>query len=141
MRPSAEHGFTLIEVVVSMLILGLMSVMVMPVFLTGRMSVGRSGRRATAADAVHRVAEELKGYVTAETSLVNGPGTGIDGWFLPGDRSGRRALERGAHDLDPAMWAGPLVPYQGAISYEVTVRDTPSGPQPDVSFRVSWAEP
>lgn len=136
-----RRGTTLVEVVVSTLLIGMMTAMCMPVFLTGRMSVGRADRRAAAADAVHGVAEALKGYVTADLSLANGPGTGFDGWSLPGDLSGRRALESGDHALDSAMWAAPLASYGGVLSYSVAIRATPSGPQPDVSFRVSWVEP
>lgn len=136
-----RSGSTLVEVIIAMLLIGLMSAMCMPAFLTGRMSEGRSDRRVAAADAVRCLAEELKGYVAADPSLANGPGTGIDGWVLPGDRSGMRALESGTHTLDPVLWAGPLAPFGGRLSYTVTVRATPSGPQPDVAFLVSWQEP
>lgn len=136
-----ELGSSLIEVVISMLLIGMMSAMVMPVFLSGRMSGGRSTRRVAAADAIRRVEEELRGYVTADRSVAGGPGTGPDGWSLPGDRSGRWALAPGQHALDSAVWAAALVPYQGEVSYTVSVRFTPSGPQPDVVFRAFWAEP
>lgn len=136
-----RRGHTIIEVVVAMLLIAIMSALALPSFLTGQMSVGRSERRDAAADAVHRLSEELKSYVTADRTLVNGSGAGPDGWSLPGDRSGNWALAPGAHDLDPALWAGPLAAYRGALSYTVAVRATPSGPEPSVSFQVSWQEP
>lgn len=140
-RRSAQGGFTLVEVVVSMLLLGLITAMCIPAFLTGRKADGRAERRTAASGAIRRVAEELKGYVTADPSLANGPGTGVDGWNLPGDQSGRRALEAGEHPLNPALWADSLAPFSGRLSYTVSLRATPSGPQPDVTFLVSWEEP
>jgi len=141
---ASRAGFTLLEVVVAMLLIGIMSVMCMPAFLTGRMADGRANRSVAAADAVRRLAEELKLYVTADPALANGPGTGVDGWFLPGDTSGLRALESGVHNLDlahQASWAAPIAPLGGALSYTVAVRSTPAGPQPTVTFLVSWQEP
>jgi hypothetical protein len=57
--------------------------------------------------------------------------------------SGLAALQGGHHALSSALWLAPLSPkpYVGAISYDVTDRMTPSGPEPDVSFSVSWTEP
>lgn len=136
-----RRGHTLVEVVISMLLIAIMSALALPSFLTGRMSAGRSERREAAADDMHRLSEELKGYVTADRTLVNGSGTGPDGWSLPGDRSGKWALAPGTHDLAPTVWAAPLVAYQGALSYTVAIRATPSGPEPRVSFNVSWREP
>lgn len=136
-----DRGHTLIEVVVSMLLIAVMAALSMPAFLTGRMSEGRSQRRDAAADAVQRLSQELKNYVTADRSIVNGPGAGADGWSLPGDRSNTWALAAGQHDLDPALWAAALTPFQGTISYAVTVRATPSGPEPTVTFQVGWQEP
>lgn len=124
-----------------MLLIGIVSALSLPSFLSGSMSVGRFERRTAAVDAARRVAEELKQYVTADRSLVNGPGAGLDGWSLPGDLSGSWALAEGSHPLDSAVWAAPLAAYGGTLSYTVAVRNTPSGPQPDVTFRVDWAEP
>lgn len=124
-----------------MLLIGQMTAMCMPVFLTERAAAGLTERRAAAADAVRRLAEELSPYVTADPALAAGPGKGFDGWSLPGDLSGKRALEAGEHGLDPAAWSAALIPYGGVLSYTVAVRETPSGPQPDVSFRVTWEEP
>lgn len=135
------RGHTLIEVVVSMLLISVMAALSMPAFVTGRMAEGRSQRRDAAADAVQRLSEELKNYVTADRTIVDGPGTGADGWSLPGDLSRNWALAPGQHALDPAQWAAALTPFQGSISYTVTVRNTPSGPEPSVAFRVGWEEP
>lgn len=140
-RRPASRGHTLVEVVISMLLIALVFSLSMPAFLTGKMAIGRSERRDAAADAIHRLSEELKEFVTADRTIVDGPGTGSDGWSLPGDRSGTWALAPGTHDLEPATWAAALMPYQGTLSYMVTIRATPSGPEPNVSFRVAWTEP
>ena len=62
---------------------------------------------------------------------------------MPGDASGLAALEGGHHALSAALWLQPLEPkpYLGAISYDVTSRMTPLGPEPDVRFAISWTEP
>lgn len=106
--------------------------------LTSRMSVGRVDREVAAAAAVRQVSEALKAYVTAERSLVHGPGVGADGWTLPGDRSMLSAFTDGHHELDAAQWAPALADAGGRLSYDVATRSTPSGPQPDVTFTVSW---
>lgn len=136
-----RRGTSLVEVVVAMLIVGLLSALCMPIFLTGRLSEGRAERRAAAADVAHRLSEELKAYVTADPSLAPGPGGGVDGWSLPGDTSGRRALAAGPHPLNSALWAGRLAEFRPNISYTVEVRRSPSGPQPDVVIQVEWQEP
>ena len=138
-RPDA--GFTLVEVVISMLLVAIMTVSFMPILLTGTMTRGRIDRRSAAASSIRRASETLKAFVTADRALARGPGTGADGWSLVGDLSGRSALEAGHHDLEPTLWSSELATVGGAVSYDVTVRDTPSGPQPTVSFSVSWVEP
>ena len=131
-------GTTLIEIVISSLILGLACAAVMPVFLTSSISVARVDRRQAAVDSIRRLTEELKGYVAADRSSITGPGAGSSGWDLPGDKSGKWALEGGRHELDPKMWCAFLADCGGTMSYTVTVRATPSGPQPDVSVTVDW---
>jgi len=131
-------GTTLIEIIISLLILGMACAAVMPVFFTSSISAARVDRRQAAVDSVRRLTEELKGYVAADHNDITGPGVGTGGWDLPGDRSGKWALEGGRHELDPKMWCAFLTVCGGTISYTVTVRNTPSGPQPDVSVTVDW---
>ena len=139
-RPS-EQGYTLVEVVIATLIIAMMAGPMMSVALTGRMSVGRTDRRVAAAASVRRLSETLKAFVTADRTLALGPGSGADGWTLPGDDSGAYALAAGHHALQVSQWAPALAAYQGAIAYDVAVRSTPSGPQPDVTFSIAWSEP
>ncbi|MFI5344809.1 MAG: prepilin-type N-terminal cleavage/methylation domain-containing protein [Elusimicrobiota bacterium] len=138
-----ERGSSLVEVVISILLLALMATPIMSVALSGHMAAGRADRRVAAAAAVRRVSEHLKAYVTADRTVARGPGDGEDGWHLPGDGSvARGALDPGHHELDPGLWLpSTLKPYSGTISYDVTRRMTPSGLEPDVSFSVSWNEP
>jgi hypothetical protein len=138
---SDSRGSSLIEVVVSLLLLAMMTAPIMSAALGAQVFSGRSDRRLAAAAAVHRLSEHLKPYVTADRTAARGPGQGPDGWTLPGDESRLAALESGHHDLQAAQWASALAPYSGNISYDVVVRDTPSGPEPDVRFTVTWVEP
>lgn len=140
-RASPEAGFTLVEVIVSVLLVAIMATSFMSIALTSRTDRGRLARRAAADASVRRVAESLSAYVTADRTLARGPGSGFDGWTLPGDSSGLRALDAGHHPLDPSAWAPALEEAGGTIAYDVTVRATPSGPQPTVAFRVDWSEP
>lgn len=125
----------------SVLLVGIMAMSFMSIALTGRMSRGRIQHRAAAAASIRRVSESLKSFVTADQSLARGPGNGVDGWSLPGDFSSLTALDAGVHPLSVATWAPELEPLAGEISYVVAVRNTDSGPQPTVSFNVSWVEP
>ena len=140
-RAASQAGFTLVEVIVSVLLIAIMSTSFMSIALTSRSDRGRIARRAAADAAIRRVAETLNSYVTADRTLANGPGAGADGWRLPGDASGLRALDAGHHPLDAAAWAPALSEAGGEIAYDVTVRTTPSGPQPTATFSVTWSEP
>jgi len=131
-------GTTLMEIVIAVLVLGMTAAAVMPVFLTSAMSTKRVDRRQAAVDCIRRLTEELKGYVAADHINVTGPGGGTNGWYLPGDTSGKWALQEGAHSLDPRVWCPSLADCAVAVSYTVTVRYTMSGPQPDVSVTVDW---
>lgn len=136
-----ERGASLVEVVISMLLLAMMTAPIMSTVLTGSLSSKRADRRLSAASSVRAVSENLKAYVTADPSLVQGAGAGPDGWTLPGDRSNLYALAPGHHELDPVRWAPGLNGFGATISYDVTVRTTNSGPEPDVVFNVAWTEP
>jgi len=138
-----RRGQTLIEVVIAILLLAMMTVPIMAAALSGRRLTERTTRRLQAAGHARRVAESLKAFVVADQALVSGPGDGPGGWSLPGDASGLSALAAGHHTLSPAMWLADLAaaPLNGTISYDVTVRMTPQGPQPDVAFDVRWTEP
>lgn len=139
LRP--PRGFTLIEVVVAMLLTLVMATGVLSALVTARMSVGRTQRRAAAAQAVRRLAETLKAYQTADTTLVPGPGGWPNGWGLPGDSCGCAAFQPGVHALNASVWAPDLATVGGNISYTVAETSTPLGPQPTTSFSVTWKEP
>lgn len=138
---AANAGFSLVEVVVSMLLIGIMAASFMSIALTGKMSSGRVQRRVAAAAAIRQTSEALKSFVTADRSLARGPGVGVDGWRLAGDQSGLYALDAGHHTLDAAVWAPDLAAAGGTIAYDVTVHAAPLGPQPTAEFSVTWDEP
>jgi type II secretory pathway pseudopilin PulG len=142
LKKTRRDGQTLIEVIVAGLLLGMMTIPIMAAALGGRQLTAKTSRRLQAAADLRHAAEALKAYVVADTTLVSGPGTGGGGWVLPGDTSGLKALAAGHHVLLPATWLPDLAvpPYNGTISYDVAVRSTPQGPQPDVVFNVQWAD-
>lgn len=142
MKRTRRGGQTLIEVVIASLLLVMMTIPIMAAALSGRQMTARTTRRLQAAGHARHAAEALKAFVVADATLVSGPGAGSDGWVLSGDASGLNALAAGHHDLSPAEWLPDLAasPYNGTISYDVTVRLTPQGPQPDVVFNVQWAD-
>lgn len=141
-RPRGRGGQTLIEVVIATLLLAMMTVPIMAAAFGGRRMSARTTRRMQASSRARHVSEALKAFVVADRTLAAGPGTGSDGWTLSGDASGLPALAAGHHELAPAEWLPDLAapPVSGTISYDVTVRLTPQGPQPDVVFNVRWAD-
>lgn len=139
---SASRGQALIEVLIASLLLMMLIGPIMAAALSGRQLTARTTRRLQAAAAARHASEALKSFVVADETLVPGPGRGIGGWKLPGDSGGLSALAAGRHVLSPDAWLPDLAapPYNGSISYDVTVRMTPQGPQPDVVFSVQWTE-
>lgn len=136
-------GYTLIEVVIASLLLMMMTIPIMTAAFSGRQLTAKTTHRQVVAAAVQQAAEELKAYVVADQTLAKGPGDGPTGWLLPGDQSGLTALAAGHHELSPSVYLPSLAaaPYDGTLSYDVTVRATPQGPQPDVTFNAKWSEP
>lgn len=137
---SSRRGSSLIEVIIATLLLAMMTVPIMAVTLTGGALTGKTERRLYASTAAARLAETLKAYVVADTTLIAGPN---GDWALPGDSSGLNALEAGHHDLSPEIWVPELAgaPYFATVAYDVSVRQTPQGPLPDVSFDIRWNDP
>lgn len=135
-----RRGATLVEVVISILLVAMMTGPIMSTVLSASMAQKRSEHRVAAAAAARGLSERLKAFVTADRSLANGPGVGRDGWSLPGDGTEAYALAPGTHRLDAGVWAPGLKDCGGSISYSVAVRDTPSGPEPDVRMNVSWED-
>lgn len=138
-----SRGSTLIEVVISILIVAVVTMSVFSVALVGRQSKGRATRRAAAAFAQRRLLEELKNYITADIEAVPGPGAFPNGWGLPGDHCGCWALTAGTHRLDADVWLPQLAgrPYNGVISYLVTTEAVSVGDLPTVTASVAWDEP
>ena len=142
-----EGGYTLIEVVISILLTAIIVASVMSVALSSKSSSVKSDRKIIANEASRALTAMLKGYVTADynQSAVRGPGTGAGGWKLPGDSS-PYALDCGAHNnitgILPAWFAG--APYNATISYNVSNSGGPTcvpGSPPKVDVTVTWSEP
>ena len=142
MKKTRRGGQSLVEVIIATLLIAMMTIPIMTAAMGGHQLTGKTSRRLQAAADARQAAEALKAYVVADTTIVSGPGIGTGGWALPGDASGLNALAAGHHDLNPATWLAGLSapPFNGTISYDVTVRSTPQGPQPDVTFNLQWTE-
>ena len=123
-----KHGFTLVEVIISALILALSVGGVLFIFSTEKGVVARTGRRIQAMDFARQTLEELKDEVGADTWPTGGR-LGIVGVATP--------------DLLPAGDFKDV--FNGSRSYTVTDMDPNlSGGDPDyksATVTVSWTEP
>lgn len=140
MRRKRCGGQSLIEVIISCGLVMIITIPIMAAALGGHQLTGNTSNRLQAAADARHLSEALKAYVVADTSIVVGPSGAagaVNGWVLPGDSSGLYALAVGTHTLDPATWLPGL---NGTISYTVATRQTPQGPQADVSFNVQWVD-
>ncbi|MFI5350615.1 MAG: type II secretion system protein [Elusimicrobiota bacterium] len=150
MESRRRSGQSLIEVIVACLLVALITIPIVAAALSGHQLTAKASARLQAAADVRRVSEALKAYVVADKTLYlidpryKGPGSGISGWALPGDNNsiGLNALDQGHHPLDASTWLPGLdgPPHNGTISYDVTVRSTPQGDQPDVVFNIAWTD-
>lgn len=139
----SERGTTLVEVLISVLLIAIVAGATFSVGLVARQNAGKRFRKLAAARASQKVLEALKSYVVADTAIIPGPGAAPNGWGLPGDSCGCYALAGGRHELDPSLWLPELAaaPYGGTIAYEVALRPSATGPIPDVRLDIDWSEP
>jgi len=154
----ATKGFTLIEVVVSVLITAVLVSSVFSVSLTSKRSNVRADRRLIAAQATRSLTSTLQSFVTADYTsgqvvgagaVVLGPSAGVNGtWALNSDTNGSGyALSDGSHTLQnvapqymPSWMAAP--PYNGQIIYYVQHMGGAADEQtPWVNVTVTWTEP
>lgn len=138
-----NRGFSLIEVMIGTLLMGLVATSVFGVALSTSQNSGRIGRKTAASLVGRKIMEQLKNYVTADTIGTTGPGAAPNGWGFPGDDCACYAFSTGTHNLDATLWlpelAGP--PYNAKLSYTVTNAATGNGNQPTVSLNIGWNAP
>lgn len=81
MIPKSSRAFSLLEIVIAMLIIGLVVAGLFGLFVTSHGFIGNAGRRLQAIQYARRVAETLKVYVSADPNTPAGAGT-VDGHAL-----------------------------------------------------------
>ena len=140
---SSTRGTTLVEVVIGIMLVAVIGLSLMSIALTSRRNTGRIDRKTAAAMAGKKILDNLKNYVTSDTSASTGPGIGAGGWTFPGDGCACYAFADGAHALDAASWLPALAgaPYNASVGYTVTSAVTVNGKQPTVALSIKWTEP
>jgi hypothetical protein len=137
-RLRGRRGATIVEVIMSVLLVASIAVVCATVSITGRANEYRLRKRVAAGLAAQRLLEELKGYVTADVDAAPGPGGPPNGWGLPGDLCGEcEALRPGRHRIDAGVWMPELAQSTGTLSYVVSLS---SADQPTVELEVSWRD-
>ena len=153
MKNRRRSGQSLIEVIIATLLVAMITIPIMAAAFSGHQLTAKASNKLQAAADVRRLSEALKAYVVAcpykalpsactPDATYPGPAGGINSWAVPGDTSGKNAFDEGPHSLDKATWLPGLdaPQYNGAISYNVTIRQTPQGREPTVTFNVSWTD-
>ncbi len=150
-RLAARKGFTLIEVVVSMLLSAVMISAVFSVALSSKQTSARSDRRLAAAQAAQSMMQRLKNYVTSDPASIAilgpTPRPGAASWYLNNPPSvvdslgDVYALQPGTHiitgtatDVIPTA----LAAYGGKVTYVVAA--APNS-QLTITVSASWNEP
>lgn len=155
-----QNGYTLIEVVISMLLTAVMVSSVMSVALTAKRGEARNERKLVANQASRQLTASLKNYVTADsaTTTISGPGTGTNKWGMTSAAGSGQvkddcgsgvscaanscyALQAGSHTLCGFLpsWF-EAAPYSAKIIYFVSYPGGASSP-PQVNLTVDWTEP
>lgn len=140
--PGAASGFTLVEVVISILLVAVIATSIFAVVLTVRSDTLKSDVKIQAVSAANLVLDKLGNYVTASLEAGRGPNTlcAANTWALPlpgvacGD--GTYALASGVHDVSGYLPSNLTAPPYG-MSMKYTVTDMGPGGQPDSRFRVT----
>jgi type II secretory pathway pseudopilin PulG len=159
-----RDGYTIIEVIVSIMLTAVMVSAVFSVALTTKTGGGKADRKLLAGQAERSLTAALRSYVTADTANTAIPGpnaaantggaTGAAGWSIhtaavqtDSMGVGTYALAVGTHILacpaaagaDAACFLAKALrnpPFNGTIQYVVA-----AGSPPQVTVTVNWTEP
>ena len=148
----SSGGYTLIEVVVSLLLTAVLVSSILSVTLSSKKGSGKAERKLIANQLSRDLTSRLKAYVTADptTAIIPGPGTGANSWSMTSgsivDSCGNcYALSPGSHTLGnflPAWFAA--APYNAQATYFVDYPQPYSvanGTVPWVNVTISWTDP
>ena len=134
-------GYTLVETMISVLLVSIVVTSVFSLVLTARISAKKTDRRGQAVFYVRRTMEALKVFVTADTSV---PGPGVGGsWRLSGDTHTGWALDPLTHNV--SSWL-PIEfcaadPSNCSLTYTVTDVSCASPPcHKSVQVSIVWQE-
>jgi prepilin-type N-terminal cleavage/methylation domain-containing protein len=115
-----KKGFTLVEIMVSLVILSLLASGMLSVFVSSRKLVSRSKRRLYATEIARREIDSRRDRIRADT------------WCLTG----------GANFLDPtATWSNCASAAYPGFTVECRVEGIPGRDYRKLSVRVRWNEP
>lgn len=135
----AKAGYTLLEIMISVLITSIMVTSVMTVALTAKQGGGKADRKMIAAEAVRELQSRLRNYARDQTGDTNGIAAPGGSWMMPGDSCGgcTYAMQPGTHTITGILpgWF-EAAPYSGTLKYIVQ-----AGSPPRVEFAVDWVDP
>ncbi|MBI3553304.1 MAG: type II secretion system protein [Elusimicrobia bacterium] len=160
MKKAGRSGYTLLEVIISMMLTAILCSAVFSIAITAQQSSNKIDRRVIANQCQRHLSEMLANYVSGDYSATNdriaGPTSttpGVASWYINGatGEDGRvivdscgacYALSPGVHTLTNFLpgWF-EVQPFNGAISYTITNTALTNGNQPNVSISVTWTEP
>lgn len=140
MKSDKAAGFTLVEVLIATLLLAVGVAGVFSVTLSARVQSKRHAGRDKINQYGRRLQEELKSYVTADPSNLQGaPG---NSWRHPNDTCGQPALSDACtHDVTSMLPAElKSAPFNAKLTYQVsTVAKT--GGLKKVEITMTWDDP
>lgn len=136
------NGFTLIEILISVLLIAAVVTSIFPLLLTSKLQVVKSGRRGEALNYTRQAMETLKAFTTADPSYPTGPGSAAQPWTYPGEPCGGCwALAPGVHDLTQTLPAAfRASPVNGTLSYTVSDFACGSRTCKQVQFTSNWSD-
>ncbi|MFA6031068.1 MAG: type II secretion system protein [Elusimicrobiota bacterium] len=140
-RRGRPNGFTLIEILISVLLIAAVVTSIFPLLLTSKLQVVKSGRRGEALNYTRQAMETLKAFTTGDSSYPTGPGGALP-WTYPGEACGGCwALAPGTHNLTPTLPASFTgAPVNGTISYTVSDFACGSRTCKQVQFSANWSD-
>lgn len=141
MKTRSRRGGALVEVVIATLLLAITVTGVFAALLTAGTQSGSLVEREDASLHIDRLLDELRNYVTSDTTpTVDAPGTPAGAqrtWSLPGDSCACWALQEGAHDVSARLPAA-LRARGATLGYDVSVVTVNGSPLRRVTARMTW---
>ena len=150
-RPRRRPGAVLVEIIIAVLVTSIAVSAIMSALLSAAMQSGRSTESEQASLYLNELLEDLRNYVTADTSPgADAPGLPTTGpqarpgeksWRLPGDACECWALNPGGHDVTEYLDPGFRAKYGARMSYTVSVKRINGQDTRQVDARITWSPP